>query len=106
MSPGGGAEAQAQTDAVRATAKERFSINSLIVEGLIHAGKIPPPSDPSVYRFGHVVPGSDFEYWYHNHGGMGIAVGSDRKGQGPPARQLSDYVDQLAHNYSDVANWI
>jgi hypothetical protein len=105
MNPGGGAEAQARTDAIRATAKERFSINALIVEGLINAGKIPAPSNSSVYRFGHVVPGRDFQYWYNNNGGMNITIGSDRGGKGKPM-QLDQYVDQLAGNYASVADWI
>ncbi|MGH3180161.1 MAG: hypothetical protein ACRDPF_40590, partial [Streptosporangiaceae bacterium] len=105
MNPGGGAEAQAQSDAIRATAKEKFSINTLIVEGLINSGKIPAPTDSSVYRFGHVVPGSNFEYWYGNHAGRDITIGKDNGGKGH-TRQLNEYVDQLAHNYGDVASWI
>lgn len=105
MSPGGGAEAQAQTDAIRATAKEKFSIHSLIVEGLIHAGKVPAPTDSSVYRFGHIVPGHDFDYWYNSHGGMDISVNDDKGNKGE-RQKLDDYVKQLANNYGDVANWI
>jgi hypothetical protein len=105
MNPSGGAEAQAQVDAIRDTAREKFSINALIVEGLIKAGKIPEPTDQAVYRFGHVVPGSDFQYWYNNHAGMDITIGGDKAGKSQ-RRSLDDYVTQLTQKYGDLANWI
>lgn len=105
MKPNSGTEDAARIQAIRDTAKERFGITSLVVEGLIRAGKVPEPKDPSVYKDGHIIPGREFQYWYESNGAMPVDIGSgDRKNN--TSTTLSHYVNQVAGQYKAVADWV
>jgi hypothetical protein len=100
------AESEARAQAIRATAQERFGMSALIVEGLIHAGKVRAPEDSTVYRDGHVIPGRNFQYWYAHNGAKPIHVGGAAGHRDDIPMTLSQYVDQLAGRFGDVADWV
>jgi hypothetical protein len=101
------AEERARLRAAGDSAKERFGINALIVEGLIRAGRVRPPTDPRVFSDGHIVPGLEFQDWYANHGGVYISVdGQDEKGGRVRRKQkLEEYVDALGNRFKSVEDW-
>jgi hypothetical protein len=107
MSDSPKAEDRARAQAEDESARERFGINALIVEGLIRAGRVRPPADPRVYSNGHIVPGLDFQDWYAQHGGVYISVdGRDEKGALIARKQrLDEYVDALGNKFKSVEDW-